>query len=325
MTAPWFAPGRRHAFSRLVGFLLGVVLPCGVTACDGGTATARDGGTIDRIVATVISAQGPDGFFVFSVHDTNPPVIAETYFGVVTLRSLNSPVPNVARLTASLERLSNNAILRLNAGHPSLEPRDLYELSMLRLMLGRPADSALVRGYVPRLQAVALKTDHAIESLRNWYFAVLTLALTGHLTAQVAAAIQSALRPLLMRARALPAPAASLASSLVVDAAVLSGSRITPDDREIALRNAGVADVPRSFKPGYASDVLTTFYTVIMAMDVEATPDLDRAAIGAWVDHRRDGGSYSMANGQPATPLAMAYALDLGNLLHGGILSEAPR
>jgi hypothetical protein len=294
-------------------------------ACGGGAAQTRGVADDELTAERVASTQRADGFFVFSVHDTQPPVIAETYFAVVALHYLKRPISRAAILKASLDAFSREATVQLTQGSPTLDSRDLYEIAMLYRMLDLPMDVALISAYLPRLEAAAVRTDRAIDDLRNWYFAVMTLVAANRVTPREAGAVNSSLAGLLTRAQSMPVTESALASALLVDAAVATGSHITSVERNMALRNAGIGQISGSFKPDYASDVLSTFYTVLMAADLDASRNLDAAAIAQWIDSRRNHDLYSIANGQPASPLGTAYAVELRSLLKDQALSEVLR
>jgi hypothetical protein len=296
--------GRRHVLGLVATALLaGCQLP-------GGGVESNDSSPSDvdqELAGWVLTAQRADGLFVFSVQDTQPPVIAETYFAVGALAALGVPVPRIEVLDATLMAFSSARVGELSQGKATMDPRDLYEVTMIQSMLNIAGGSSLIDAYLPRLTATAARRDRVLSHLRDWYFAARTLIATGHLNAVIAAAVSATVRAQLPAAATLAAGEASIGTALLVDTAMSTGGQLSPSDRELALQTAGLAGAPASWKPDPSSDMLGVFYGTVMAIELGARSALASNAIMAWLQGRRHGKSYAMARGQPVTALATFY------------------
>jgi hypothetical protein len=270
--------------------------------------------------------QRGDGFFVFSQHDAKPPVIAETYFGVVSLRQLGMEIPKKARLNQSLLSLEAEAEAALRVGQRIVDGRDLYELVMIHRLIDFPLNPHSVEANVIELRKVVLQSPQSFGGLRDWYYGLLALKLMGELRlAERDAAARIAVT--LLDSKEVSGAPFLVEVALLVDALSHLEFPLSDKQRSLAIKLIEHSRVENAgaFASGQLPDVVTTFFVVLTANVINEADIVDRAKMLEWLDRHRDWSGYRIALDQPVNPLGTAYALSLRHLAESGNLANVSR
>lgn len=326
---------RVHLFTRLRGsrrpaLLLGSVGACLLVAVTlVGWLTLRGGQTtsMDQQLARVIlNEQRPDGFFVFSVQDKNPPVIAETYFAVASLHALGQRIPHTDQLTTSLRALENAANTAMRNGQPTLGPRELYEVFMIHRLIGLPLDAQTLAPYTSALQQLfAAKTpSHQYGALHDWYYAVESLQLVGLETPSERHNVQQVVSAVLDSKPSAHIPLIEVA--YVVDASVSAHVGLTaPQVQTVGamLRQSQASN--GGFLTTNVSDMLTSYFALVTAHDLHLVDQVNLTALSHWMAAMRTPDGYRVTAGDSPNPLGTVYALSLRELLNGADVATTAR
>lgn len=314
----WVVAARRHRVPIGVGCAFALVVI--VLSALAWLVPISGPGTFARnqwLIHTIEQEQRPDGLFVFSTQVTYPPVIAETYFAVVSLHELGVGIPRQAALSTSLTELEVQGDSALAQGNPTLDSRDLYELLMIHRLAGIPLDTSRFSGYAAAMQKLTetQAPPATLLGLHNWYYAIQTLHLLGLTSDSVRGAVAREVPSLIHQ---LSAPSTMVIQiAYVVDACAILGIRLTPDERAVAD-----AQVQRAWtaQGGFASaastpDVMSSFFALVIARELGISEVDHVQAISEWVARLRTWTGYSEAVGLAVDPLGTMYALALNHLL----------
>jgi hypothetical protein len=279
------------------------------------------------LIHSIQQEQRGDGFFVWSVKDQYPPVISETYFAVISLHALHSTIPRQDDLDASLLKIEKEANTALQQGHPIWGPREVYEDLMLHQFLGVPVESDLFAKYVSLTrQHLSTVTQLSNSTAHDWYYAVQTLIIMHQMTPQILQAVASDIVNCLR-------DNSSNALLLITDAYMvdIATSLHIPLDalyQQKAMNLLVSSEAPEggyAIAKQYPSDVITSYFAVILAYDLNKQSSIHSASLLHWLTLQRSWDGYRMTANTPANPLATADALALRGILNGANVGSAPR
>jgi hypothetical protein len=280
--------------------------------------------TDQRVAVHTLAVQRADGLFVFSVNDSSPPILAETYFAIATLRILGVSVPRTPTLINSLQAFAAARDSEFRIGSFTLAPRDLYELAMLDKLLSTSAGDRVLTAYSSRLMTTALERTDIVRNIRDWYFAVMTVSVTGSQGAAVASAVAAAFGNSLAVLMTIPIADRLRIVALMIDAAEYTAAPVSAGEFKDAWASVGVGSAG-SLTTGADTDAITLFYLAIAARESLPMTAIDRRGVVAWLDARAAGDAYTIGPGQPATPIGTQYVLELRSLLSGADPTNLPR
>jgi hypothetical protein len=321
----------RKSHLRQSLLILGIVLTIGLT-CMGLVSFFPESypGTFIRdqwLVHSIQQEQRGDGFFVWSVKDKYPPVIPETYFAISSLRALHSTIPHQDDLDASLLKIEKEANTTLQQGHPIWGPREVYEDLMIHQFLGVPVESDLIAKYVSiTRQHLSKETQLSNSTVHDWYYAVQTLIMTHHMTQQTRKAVASSTVNFL-HDNSSNSPLI-IAAAYVVD--IDTSLHITLDalSQQKAVNLLVNSETPEGgyiIAKQYPSDILTSYFAVILAYDLNKQNNVQSSSLLHWLAMQRSWDGYRMTANTQANPLATADALALRGILNGTNIGCAPR
>lgn len=268
------------------------------------------------LVAAATHEQRSDGFFVFSTNETNPPVIAESYFAVIVFRYYHVAIPHATTLERSLVAMAQTANSLAGKGNFTLNYRDIYEMVELRQMVGDPMHPSELANFLPYLAARSQHAPNlAVADMHDWYYANLVLLVFDDFTSLDRATLNA----IVSQVAGAVGIVDVLTLSMVIDLATLAAAQAQlPTGLSVKLMSAQSRG-GFTYAHGVEPDILTSFFCEVAVSDLGHSHAGDAGnadALLSWVQSLETSSGYALAKGQAVTPLGTAYALLLINVVH---------
>lgn len=277
-----------------------------------------------QLISVVRQQQQSNAFFVSTPNDSNPPIVPETYFALMTLKGLHAGIPHISLLRTSLQSLEGKAEESLQQGHPIFGSREVYEDLMIRSMISLPVDQHVLEGYQQQIASTLVSSNisYSLAGIHDWYYAVAVVSITHSSDESQRTSALRVINEIFHQ----KTPPPLIAAALTVDAATLLhiplDTSITVEATTILLHSR---DPHGGFITSQTPDILSTYFAVLLASDVGRNDIVEKGQLNHYLATLREWNGYHMIPNAPVDPIATAYAIALRELLKSGDVELTPR